>query len=120
MRGGLLCIRQGTGMGWHAARLFGLLFTFVFSITLLVTWSKNALPSLDDLATIKDSIGSLAHKSQHWNAYQLDPPPEQPPYGALVAATRSTEDSSWMTSFQQKYVSRRREDCPGSYRSVLR
>jgi len=38
------------------------------------------------------------------NAYQLDPPLERSPYGAIVAAARSTENLSWMTSVERKYV----------------
>jgi len=92
-------------LGTHAVRLFGLLFVFVASIAILATWSSDSLPDFDDgLAAIKDSIGSLAHSnsSVFKNAIQLDPLPEQPPFGAVVAAAQNTTDLSWMLFFQQK------------------
>ena len=75
---------------------------------MLVTWDNESesIPALDDLTTIKDSIGSAAHRknSTYQNAYQLDPPPGQPPYGAVIAAARSTDNLGWMGFFQRKYV----------------
>ncbi|KAK5134310.1 hypothetical protein LTR08_006739 [Meristemomyces frigidus] len=93
-------------LGWHPVRILGILFICVVSITVLVTWENVSIPSFDALATIKDSIGSLAHRnsSLRKNAYQLDPPPEHPPYGAVIAAGRSNEDLTWMAFFRQNWT----------------
>lgn len=92
--------------GWHPFRLLGLLFVLILSVAVLLTWKDELLPDFDDerLSIVKDSIGSLSHKGSAvgQNAYQLDPPPEHPPFGAVVAAARSTENLSWMIFFQQK------------------
>ncbi|KAK3065625.1 hypothetical protein LTR53_018207, partial [Teratosphaeriaceae sp. CCFEE 6253] len=45
-----------------------------------------------------------ANASDRTNAYQLDPPPEQPPYGAVVLAARSTDDLSWMKAVEQEWT----------------
>ena len=95
--------------GWQPARFLGLLVICLASTFLLATWDNEseAFSTIDDLTTIKDSIGSAAERndsSLRKNAYQLDPPPEQPPYGAVIAAARLSDELGWMAFFRQKYV----------------
>ena len=92
--------------GWHAARLLGVILIFSFSSSVLLFLSREKIPlkSLDstniDGSDVRPSwyYASLAHK----NAYQLDPAPTDPPYGAVVAAAQDSTDLSWMINFEQK------------------
>ena len=93
--------------GWQFVRFLGVLIICIMSVALLATRNRSSFAT-DDLTTITDSVGSLRHRnsSAHRNAYQLDPPPERPPWGAVVAAGRSAEDLGWMAFLQLKYVIR--------------
>ncbi|TKA68116.1 hypothetical protein B0A55_08290 [Friedmanniomyces simplex] len=81
----------------------GLTCLFAISIIALVL-SYRSPPSPNE--TISESLGSWPRQnaSRYANAYQLDPPPTAPPYGAVVAAARSTDDVTWMASIEQNWT----------------
>jgi len=94
-------------LGWHPVRLLGVISAFFASITVLILWHDSPLTTHTRLA-----LQTSNNESERWhnatllhkNAYQLDPPPKEPPYGAVVAAARTATDLSWMIFFQLKCV----------------
>ena len=94
----------------QSLRLPVLVGTFVLStFVLLLSYRNASILRAETLSIAKATVlGDWSHDnaSVHANAYQLDAPPEGPPWGAIVSAARSTDDLSWMMFIEQKYVKR--------------
>jgi len=82
--------------GWR----YLLLIIFVFLLII------NASPFLDFATTIKSGIqgvkDSLAQSQQFSSSLIHDEAPENPPFGAVVAAAQNDTDLDWMNIFKQK------------------
>lgn len=57
---------------------------------------------------ISSLFEEFAKTKTHVGGTRTEEPPDQPPYGAVVAASRDGEDLSWMTtsSLMKKYVNK--------------
>ena len=91
---------------WQDVRLAGLLFTFIINIGLLAYWRPFALSSSGNIKSILHSLGGLERLEnlRYKSAFQLDPPSEDAPYGAVVLAGNQSEPISWLLELQPKYI----------------
>lgn len=91
---------------WQDVRLAGLLFTFIINIGLLAYWRPFALSSSGNIKSILHSLGGLERLEnlRYKSAFQLDPPSEDAPYGAVVLAGNQSEPISWLLELQPNYT----------------
>ncbi|KAK3642279.1 hypothetical protein LTR56_010856 [Elasticomyces elasticus] len=87
----------------QSLRLPGLLAVFAASIiALLISYHSAPFPA----TAVTQSLGSWPREnaSIHGNAYQLDPAPELAPWGAIVAASKSTDNMTWLSQVEQNWT----------------
>lgn len=75
------------------------LLLFISIISLLYLF-HDTVPIIKDLRIL--GIDSNSVRVSHETALQHDPPPEKPPYGALVIAAQPTTDTSWSAQAASK------------------
>ena len=74
-------------------RLYAALSVLLFSVTSLLYLFQDTLP---DTTYFKTAYPETA--------LQHDPPPEFPPFGALVVAAQNTTDLSWTEYAKEEFV----------------
>ena len=86
------------------------------SLSMLMLLSYCPALVLESLPATNVRIDTSAayNATEHMNAYQLDPVPLEPPFGAVIAAAQQGEDLSWMMFVEHKYVG------PSTVSSVIR
>ncbi|RMZ12076.1 hypothetical protein D0862_02759 [Hortaea werneckii] len=70
---------------WQDVRLAGLLLTFIINIGFLTYWRPFTASSSADVKSVLKSLGGLGRLEnlRYKSAFQLDPPSEDAPYGAV-------------------------------------
>ena len=85
-------------LGSPPIRLYASLAVLFFSLTSLLFLFQDSLPIVKKFGTFeRPKNHSLA---THETAIQHDPPPNTPPFGALVIAAQEETDLSW-TKFSE-------------------
>jgi len=96
-----------------AVRLYASLIVLFGSLGLLLFSFHDSLPDVKNLSKIRISAGD-------WNlpgyktALEIDPPPQERPFGAVVIAAGADTDLKWTMLAKAKYVAyaQQRPDCP--------
>lgn len=83
----------------RSARLLGLVSAFLLCVVGVVFFSSDSLLSLESLTSTNVRPDRRLYLDK-----LRSPPPERPPYGAVVAAAQNDTDLSWMVSLEQKCV----------------
>lgn len=94
-------------LGGPRSRLYGASISLIVSLTILLFLFRESL----SLPTEKYRDVLRGQRNfwkgpvvKHETALQHDPPPDQPPYGAIVIAAQNITDLSWTMFLKAKYV----------------
>ena len=87
-------------------RLVGLLLAFMLNIGLLIYLRPFALSSPENIKSVLHSLGGLGRLEnlRYKSAFQLDPPSEDAPHGAVVLAGNQSDPISWLLQLEPKYA----------------
>jgi hypothetical protein len=83
-------------------RLYGGLTVLIFGLISLLIFYQDSLP-------VVKHVSFSSHRGNHSvpiheTAFHHDPPPESPPYGALVIAAQNITDLSWTMTAERESV----------------
>ncbi|RMZ16015.1 hypothetical protein D0862_01446 [Hortaea werneckii] len=101
-------------------RLVGLLLAFMLNIGLLIYLRPFALSSPENIKSVLHSLGGLGRLEnlRYKSAFQLDPPSEDAPHGAVVLAGNQSDPISWLLQLEPNYTTYQynilKPDDPGS------
>ena len=93
-----------SGLGNHHVRFYGSLVVLLLSLTSLLLFFPESFPVVKHLGNVKAYGGDGILNRE--TALQHDPPPRQPPYGALVIASQAETDLSWTQYAREECVSK--------------
>ncbi|RMY56268.1 hypothetical protein D0864_13671 [Hortaea werneckii] len=87
-------------------RLVGLFLAFMLNIGLLIYLRPFALSSPENIKSVLHSLGGLGRLEnlRYKSAFQLDPPSEDAPHGAVVLAGNQSDPISWLLQLEPKYA----------------
>ena len=90
---------------WQDIRLAGLLFTFIINVGLLTYWRPFTSSSSENVKSVLQSLNGLGRLEnlRDKSAFQLDPPSEDAPYGAVVLSGNQSEPIPWLSDLRPKY-----------------
>ncbi|RMZ34616.1 hypothetical protein D0859_01262 [Hortaea werneckii] len=101
-------------------RLVGLLLAFMLNTGLLIYLRPFALSSPENIESVLHSLGGLGRLEnlRYKSAFQLDPPSEDAPHGAVVLASNQSDPISWLLQLEPNYTTYQynilKPDDPGS------
>ena len=89
-------------MSHPQSRFYAALTGLIFSFVLLLFFFQESLPVIKNIQFSHPRGNHSIPLGQ--TALQYDPPPEGPPFGALVIAAQNTTDIDWAKLSKNEYV----------------
>lgn len=84
-------------------RVYIILTALLASVGLLLLSFHDAISEIKSLKHLQELAGNRLGKP-HRTALEIDPPPDERPYGAVVIASGADTDSRWTASVEAKFV----------------